>query len=331
MSKRFIWNFIKLLIAGSIFYFLLHNKQLDPQNLEIAVRRFNVFACSVVLLIMGTLITVYRWRIILASQNIHLGFWQALKLTFVGYFFSTVLPGTIGGDFVKAYYLTKGEQEKTALVSSIFFDRLLGLYSLTAIAVVAVTTSFVSSRVSGSSGLRAQPVVLSLGIFIMFLFLGATLLAIVLLNRRFVRSVLIRKLIPRLPFRRITEKIFDTFLQFGENRKAIVYALALSVAASFISYVGLFVLAQMLGIREIKPLDYFFLLPVGMLTMAIPLAPSGLGVGEIGFSRLFMLFGSARGAEVAVMYHIIFLVTALGGGGLIYLFSDFNARQMKIQ
>jgi uncharacterized membrane protein YbhN (UPF0104 family) len=134
-----------------------------------------------------------------------------------------------------------------------------------------------------------------------------------------------------LPFRDICRKIYDAFQQFGQNRNALISALVLSFAASFISYVGVFTLAQMLGIREIKLIDYFFILPVGMLAMAIPIAPSGLGVGEIGFSQIFLLFGSARGAEVAVMFHIIYLATALGGGGLVYIFSDFNVPKTKIQ
>jgi uncharacterized membrane protein YbhN (UPF0104 family) len=55
-----------------------------------------------------------------------------------------------------------------------------------------------------------------------------------------------------------------------------------------------------------------------MLINAIPAAPGGLGVGEIGFGAVFALFGSGKGVELAVLYHAVSIALALGVGGAIY-------------
>ena len=116
MSKAWIWNSLKIIVAGAIFWYLFRTNQLDFGKVQLAFRRIDLFAAATLLITAGALLTVQRWRIILASQDISMGFWLATKLTLIGYFFSAALPGTISGDFIKAYYLAKGEQQKVTHV-----------------------------------------------------------------------------------------------------------------------------------------------------------------------------------------------------------------------
>jgi len=51
------------------------------------------------------LLGAWRWQILLAAQEVKIGYFLALRLTFVGMFFSTFIPGSTGGDLVKAYYV----------------------------------------------------------------------------------------------------------------------------------------------------------------------------------------------------------------------------------
>jgi len=120
-----LWNLLKLVIAGALFWYLIETGRLDVANLRLAAERLDLFGLAVVLLALGTLITVHRWRVILASQNILLGFGQALRLTLVGYLFSATLPGMLGGDFVKSYYVAKvrvRRRRSLSLSSSIVFS-----------------------------------------------------------------------------------------------------------------------------------------------------------------------------------------------------------------
>jgi uncharacterized membrane protein YbhN (UPF0104 family) len=42
--------------------------------------------------------------------------------------------------------------------------------------------------------------------------------------------------------------------------------------------------------------------PVGVLTTAIPITPSGLGVGHVAFTKLFEMVGLQHGASVFNMF-----------------------------
>jgi len=72
-----------------------------------------------------------------------------------------------------------------------------------------------------------------------------------------------------------------------------------------------------------------FVLPVSLLINAIPLAPDGLGVGEAGFQGIFLFFGLDKGAEVAILFHAVFFIFAIGLVGLLYLFSNLSYEKKK--
>ena len=74
----------------------------------------------------------------LRVQDIRIGYWLAVKLSFAGNLLNFVVLGSIGGDLYKAYYLTKHTLHKTEAVTTIFVDRLVGLTSL--ILLVGVVT-----------------------------------------------------------------------------------------------------------------------------------------------------------------------------------------------
>ena len=63
----------------------------------------------------------------LAVQDVKLSYWNAIKLSYAGNFFNFALPGTVGGDVIKAYYVTRFTHHKTEAVTTIFLDRVVGL------------------------------------------------------------------------------------------------------------------------------------------------------------------------------------------------------------
>jgi glycosyltransferase 2 family protein len=61
---------------------------------------------------------------------------------------------------------------------------------------------------------------------------------------------------------------------------------------------------------------FFFVVPMGLLTTAIPVAPGGLGVGQAAFFSLFQLAGHpapVSGAYVCLMYQSVILLVYLSG------------------
>jgi len=67
---------------------------------------------------------------LLEAQDIHMGQGRAFVLNMVGSFYNSFMPGSTGGDLVKAYYAAKHTTHRTRAVMTVIIDRILGLLAL---------------------------------------------------------------------------------------------------------------------------------------------------------------------------------------------------------
>ena len=329
MKKKSLWNILKFTIVAIIFIYLYKSDQFEPSKLKLAFVRLDMFVTATFLIFFGSLISVQRWRYLLYIQNISIGLMQAIKLTFVGFFFSAVIPGSVSGDIVKAYYLARGEDEKEVLVTSILFDRLIGLYTTILFGTFAISVGFIYEKISGKQGVWSQPYIISLGLFILTIFLVMTIIGMLFMSRNIRKSSLVEITLLKLPFHKRITKIYDAVHEYGKKPLMTLNALLLSFFSQIPLYAGMWCLGILLNITALTVLDFFIALPVCFLINAIPLAPGGLGVGEAGFRTIFLLFGSEEGAELSILFHVIFFMLALGLGGLVYLFTDVSKVRVK--
>ena len=324
MSKRTFWNLARIIAVAAIFMYLFKSGQFEPSKLKKVLARPGLFMSSAALLFLGVILSAQRWRYLLRIQNISIGLWLAIKLTFTGFFFSTALPGAVSGDIVKAYYIARGQEEKEVLITSILFDRLLGLYTMILIATLALLSSFIIDSISGNQGIWTHHNIKVLSVFIVSLFLFLTIAAVLFMSKNLRRSSLIEFLLGKVPFHTTVTKIYDAVHYFGKRPGMTLKALLLSVLVQTPGFIGIWFLAIILDIKVMTILDYLIAIPVCMVINAIPVAPGGIGVGEAGFRQILLLFGSNDGAELAFLFHSIFFLVALGIGGLIYLFTDVS-------
>ncbi|MBX2850472.1 MAG: flippase-like domain-containing protein [Phycisphaeraceae bacterium] len=82
------------------------------------------------LLIPVVLLATLRWWILMRARGIDVGVGRVGRLTLAGFFFNLCMPGTTGGDVMKAYYAAKGTDQRADAVVSIGIDRLCGLIGL---------------------------------------------------------------------------------------------------------------------------------------------------------------------------------------------------------
>src|SRR5262249_38520042 len=61
----------------------------------------------------GLLGTFWRWYVLVRAQDLPFRLSDAFRLGFIGYFFNTFLPGSIGGDFVKAACIAREQSRRT--------------------------------------------------------------------------------------------------------------------------------------------------------------------------------------------------------------------------
>ena len=87
------------------------------------------FAGIVGAFVVSQVILASRWWLLLRTQGIHINIWAAVRLHFLGLFYNNAMPGSVGGDLIRAWYVTKHTEKKFEAVLSIFVDRFIGLLS----------------------------------------------------------------------------------------------------------------------------------------------------------------------------------------------------------
>jgi glycosyltransferase 2 family protein len=108
-----------------------------------------------------------------------------------------------------------------------------------------------------------------------------------------------------LPGFSILKKVYDSFCKYRDAPLNLALAWFLSVVIQGSAILYMWYIANLLGMTESIGLGVFMsLIPLGILTTALPLAPGGMGVGHVAFDRLLALVGIEGGANI---FNIFFL------------------------
>lgn len=114
--------------------------QIDFVQLKSAIFSANLlwFFLALILSLLANLCCATRWREIVLSYQLPIGWIQSVKLYFQGVMANTVLPGgIIGGDLWRLFGLIRLGAVKLIAAQTVFFDRVSGLWSLTWISLAA--------------------------------------------------------------------------------------------------------------------------------------------------------------------------------------------------
>lgn len=266
---------------------------LRPSGLALA------FAC----LLAGILLTTTRWWRLLAIAECPARWIDALRLTFLGFFFNIVFPGLTGGDVVKAVLVARENPERRArAVVSVFVDRLIGLFALAVLGAAMVVLHgdlFAEIR---------TPVIVCVlaGILGLVVYSSGTL-------RRLVRFDAI---VARLPGGGLVAQVDEAALIYSRRPGEMALALLLSVGNHMAAILSIIALGRAFGEETLSFTQFLAIVAVGNIVSAIPVAPGGWGVGEAVYVFLFEMVGASPtiGFAVSVTFRLCLMVLGLFGG-----------------
>ncbi|MFQ5654667.1 MAG: lysylphosphatidylglycerol synthase transmembrane domain-containing protein [Planctomycetota bacterium] len=308
LRKRWI-ALIKLGIGLGLIILLFSSGRIEPSKLLAVRGRWGDFLLAQGIFLLSFLATILRWHLLLHALGVPARFKDASRLGWVGLFFSQVLPGSTGGDLVKGYYVARERpQRRPEAVLSVLLDRVIGLTALMVLGGLALF--FNRERVGQDPFL--QRLGIALGVT------ATTVLAVggLLAWQGFWRLPWVQWCYRRIPGWRVMGRLTRALWALHGKRRALLWTLLVSLAshAGFV-FTSLF-LARALHGGTPSVATYFFLVPVGQLAFALPIAPGGLGVGEWAYEALFTQAGEAGGAELAVLVRLTAILWA--GVGLYY-------------
>jgi uncharacterized protein (TIRG00374 family) len=281
-----------------------------------------LLACAAIYLL-GVLLTFIRWYILVLAQDLPLTLVNSIRLGLVGFFFSSFLPSAIGGDVVKAAMIAREQQRRTVAVSTVLFDRAIGLWGLIWV-VVLLGMLF---KLTGNPVLTENSY-LRFVVFICSVVIGASLVGwMVLLMLPASRAQIFAGRLEKIP------KVGHSLGEFWRatwmyrlKQKSVVVAIIISIC-SHICFVVAFYYASQIFADPNQPPTYpslsedFLIVPLGTGLQAIFPTPGGMGAGETGFGYLFTKVGKEApdGVLTMVAQRTVILILSLLGF-VVYLF-----------
>ncbi len=249
-----------------------------------------------------------RWGTLMHRLNLGVRYTQSIKLGYLGEFFNIVVPGTMGGDLAKVYYIHKATQKPAEVIISIFIDRLVGMCSLLGIATVMLTIALVMG-VNTWDSMRESAV--ALGIIAICFAGGLAFVFWPALRRVFRLDALWRRTSVAHHFQAAGESVAT--LTRCPRTLVVASVQSLFVHGCFTAGVGL--LGVAMGM-DVPFHNYFIFVPLIYIIGAVPLTPGGVGVIEGLYLTFFAGACQADASQVialAMLVRIVRMALAMPG------------------
>lgn len=212
----------------------------------------------------------------------------AIVSTFVGFFWSTFLPGTVGGDVVRVAKLHSANIELTRATGAIVFDRLLNTLGIAMILAIS------------SAGLIVVWALENTRLFLVLLLLAMAAAGMAALGAR----MLIRRRLPDF-----LASFLAPIRQLLSDRK-----LLLAVALLTLCNIGSSILAQWL-LSNLLDMEVSFLTLASIICLVtiatmLPISLNGIGLQEVSFVYLLTTAGAT--SEKAIVFSLLVRAIIVG-------------------
>ncbi len=281
---------LKILLAVGLIVWIVRRGGLDLEALKIVLEP-KAFLLLGSLAFAQILVNNARWLFLLRGQGFNTTTGKTLPLTLMGLFFNYAMPGSVGGDIIKGYYLAQDHPEqKLAAGVSVFMDRLIGFFVMVLSGSLAIL--MFRERLDHDARLVA------IGTGTLLVTLVFILILAFSLSRRLQRPLRwMAKWLERLPGHRILEDIYRAMHSYRYRTRELMFALLFSVANQLFLIAFFYFAAGLLGEGHIPVSIFWFCIPIGLVAQAVPVSPAGVGVGQAVF---YFLFEAALGQPTQV-------------------------------
>jgi uncharacterized protein (TIRG00374 family) len=303
--RRLLFTVLRLAVAVALLAYLGLSGAINWLTLRGLVEAWPMTIAGLLLLFLATVLTAWRLSLLLNPQGFHLSLLASTRLTLMGTFFNTFLPGAGGGDVVKIYYGAAGNQGKrTEIVTIMLIDRAAGMFALITLPLLIVV---LSPRL-----IETIPVVKGV------LILAAAIAMLMVIGFGLGMSSRVRNFhltqwaFEKVPLGNYMETILNTLHSYRRSFGVLIVAVVISWLAHALAISVFLFLSRAIN-SSASIYQVGLLVPIGLLVNMIPLTPGGLGVGEAAFDQLFGLAGLGGGAELLLGWRLLLIIVGLLG------------------
>ena len=272
---------LQVLVTGIGLWYVFHDPQRRAQIAD-ALRHASISWVILGLVCYSAveMLATVRWQILLRLQGIRLGWLQAGGIVMIGLFFSLFLPGGIGGDAMRLYFIFQlAPRRKIGATLSIVMDRLFGLFTVLFLAGMSISLRFSWLTRSGTSRHIA---------YLAFVLLGGSLAFVVLVFWLASSSSLYR--FPKaLPLRNVVVQSGEALLRYRSQLGVMMLVFLITIVAHLAYYTNYYCAGEALRMSKghaASLADILSIMPLVDTIISVPISIGGLGVRETLFQEL---------------------------------------------
>ena len=303
------WSETRVIPRGEIKPCDTEGKQIIRRGLETSFENIRISWILLTVIGFGAtyIIVAFRWWYLLRVLGVKLPLWEVTRLAYLGLFFNNIVPGTVGGDLVKAWYVSKHEHKIAGVLVSIFLDRILGLITMAIFAAVALCVVLLCGTESLE---KMRPAVVTVAI-VGCVLVGALLF---LFSDRLRRLFHLEKIYRRLPI----AHHFEAAGQAVSIYRRRIGSLALAVCMTFVAHLFMFCSIGFLGKAmgmDTAIFTFLVYLPLIYIIGAVPITPGGVGIVENLYVEAFssVTVGASAVIALAMLARFICILWSLPG------------------
>ncbi|MEM6672903.1 MAG: lysylphosphatidylglycerol synthase transmembrane domain-containing protein [Planctomycetota bacterium] len=258
-------------------------------------------------LVIASLFVATRWWRLLALNGCPTRWYDALRYTYAGLFFNTIVPGFNGGDVARAFAVVRNHPNRRAdALMTVVVDRAVGL-----VAMILIGTGFVLTADE-----RLDAVKVPVAVFCAAVLIGGGLF----FSGRVRRVVRFDGIVGRLPQGERLLRLDAAAQRLMRRPLEMVIALTFSIANHVFNGLAVMFAASALG-SELGFADWMATMAIANTLSSVPISPGGLGVGEVLYGSLARSLGStyAIGVATSLVYRLCLYALSLLGGVVMLL------------
>lgn len=310
--RRKIGLIIRTAISVLLIALLIYIMRDSLPDILNALKRTSIlwFLFSLFIFLIAIAIVSFRLKILLAVQNITINTLYLFQVSLLGYFFSSFLPTSIGGDIAKAFYISQKGGHAVAAYTSVFIDRFFGMITIFIIATLAL---FAVKLDNARYLIWLLPLLLIISLTMTFIMFSKST------AKRL--HALFGKLIPD-KFLNGMKNIYNILHGYREHKIALINCVILSFVGQAVAFSAFYFLA--LSIKSYVSVTLSLLvMPVASIFGLLP-SINGMGPREMSIVLVLKPFvGESTAGALAFLWLCILLITNLIGG-IVYLFMGFS-------
>ena len=308
-------HLIKIFIVFIAISYLVYIDGIDFQVLSQVFKDNSLVLCiALIIFLLVTSLGGLRWFLLMRAVDVPISLRRCLKIHMIGMFFMFYLPGGgTGSDIIKAYFVHKesGKASNLALMS-IFIDRVIGIYSLLVVGMAAIFMNY---------KIQIEDPILRLNSWFYFLIFAFSSAVIWFFFTRRINNVFNARWINKLPFNNFVYGFLNAIEIYRGKLIPLCISFLLSVLLHQIMIVVFYFSALALNL-EIPLSLHAYIVPSLLLINLIPIAPGGLGVGELASFALYNKAGVEGGGEIFLLFHVYLFINSLLGAPFYFRYTD---------